>query len=41
MDIHDARKLRAMEEENARMKRIIANQAMQIDVLKEIKAKKW
>jgi putative transposase len=41
MDVHDARKLRAMEEENARMKRIIANQAMQIDILKEINAKKW
>lgn len=36
MDIHEARKQRALEEENARMKRIIADQAMQIDILKEI-----
>ena len=41
MDVHDARKQRAIEEENARMKRIIADQAMQIDILKEINSKKW
>lgn len=29
MNVHDARKQRAIEEENARMKRIIADQAMQ------------
>lgn len=41
MDVQDARKQRAIEEENARMKRIIADQAMQIDILKEINSKKW
>jgi putative transposase len=41
MDVADARKQRAIEDENARMKRIIADQAMQIDILKEINAKKW
>lgn len=41
MDIQEARKQRALEEENARMKRIIADQAMQIDILKEINSKKW
>jgi putative transposase len=41
MDVQEARKQRALEEENARMKRIIADQAMQIDILKEINSKKW
>lgn len=41
MDVADARRHKAIEEENARMKRIIADQAMQIDILKEINAKKW
>ena len=34
MDVNEARKLKALEEENSRMKRIIADQAMQIDILK-------
>lgn len=41
MDVNEARKLKALEEENARMKRIIADQAMQIDILKEVNSKKW
>jgi putative transposase len=41
MDVQDVRKQRALEEENARMKKIIADQAMQIDILKEINSKKW
>jgi len=41
MDVNEARKLRALEDENARMKRIIADQAMQIDILKEVNSKKW
>jgi putative transposase len=41
MDVQEARKHKAIEEENARMKRIIADQAMQIDILKEINSKKW
>lgn len=41
MDVGEARKLRALEEENNRMKRIIADQAMQIDILKEVNSKKW
>ena len=40
MDVKEARKLRALEDENARMKRIIADQAMQIDILKEVNSKK-
>ena len=41
MDENEARKLKALEEENSRMKRIIADQAMQIDILKEVNSKKW
>lgn len=41
MDADEARKLRALEEENARMKRVIADQVLQIDLLKEINSKKW
>lgn len=39
MDVHDARKQRVMEGESARMKRIIADHAMQINILKEINSK--
>ena len=41
MDENEARRLKALEDENARMKRIIADQAMQIDILKEVNSKKW
>ena len=41
MDVNEARKLKSLEDENARMKRIIADQAMQIDILKEVNSKKW
>tara|TARA_Y100000588_G_scaffold383741_1_gene473684 strand:+ start:140 stop:406 length:267 start_codon:yes stop_codon:yes gene_type:complete len=41
MDVNEARKLKALEDENSRMKRIIADQAMQIDILKEVNSKKW
>lgn len=30
-----------MEEENARLKRIVAQQALDIELLKEINSKKW
>ena len=37
----DIKKLRQLEEENSRLKRMIANMAIDIDALKEINAKKW
>ena len=40
MDVGEARKFRALEENN-RMKRTIADQAMQFDILKEVNSKKW
>jgi len=41
MDVSEAKRLRALEDENARLKRIVAQQAMDIDALKEVLSKKW
>ena len=41
MQVDEVRRARAMAEENARLKRIVADQAVQIDILKAINAKKW
>jgi putative transposase len=37
----DIQALKTLEAENNRLKRIVANQAMDIEVLKEVNAKKW
>lgn len=39
MDVSEARRLRAMEEENSRLKRLVADQAVQIQILKEVNSK--
>ena len=41
MDVNEARKLRSLEGENARLKRIVADFTMQNDILKEVNSKKW
>jgi putative transposase len=41
MEVKEARRLRALEEENNRLKRLVADQAVQIQILKEVNAKKW
>jgi hypothetical protein len=41
MDVSEARRLRGLEEENARLKRLVADQAVQIQILKEVDSKKW
>jgi len=41
MDVNEARRLRSLEEENGRLKRLVADQAVQIQILKEVNAKKW
>ncbi len=41
MDVSEARRLRALEEENRRLKGVVADQAVQISILKEVNAKKW
>ena len=41
MDVDEARRLRVLEEENGRLKRLIADYAVQIQILKEVNSKKW
>lgn len=41
MTVSDARKLKDLESENARLKKIVAEQMLAIEGLKEIAAKKW
>lgn len=41
MEVSDVRKLRALEDENVRLKRLVANQALDIAMLKEITSRKW
>jgi putative transposase len=41
MDVAEARRLRALEDENGRLKRLVADQAVQIQILKEVNSKKW
>ena len=41
MDLLDAKRLKALEEENRRLKSIVADQALNIAVLKEMNSKKW
>jgi putative transposase len=41
MEISEARRLRALEDENGRLKRLVADQAVQIQILKEVNSKKW
>ena len=41
MDVSDARKLRAFEDENRRLKHIVAEQALDIAALKGVLGKKW
>jgi putative transposase len=41
MEVNEARRLRALEEENGRLKRLVADQAVQIQILKEVNTKKW
>ena len=41
MTISDARKLKELESENMRLKKIVAEQMLAIEGLKEIATKKW
>jgi len=41
LDVSDVKRMRTMEEENTRLKRIVAQQAMDIDALKMLLSKKW
>lgn len=41
MEVDQLAKLKELERENGRLKKIVAEQAMDIDALKEIASKKW
>jgi len=41
MTLSELKRLKVLEEENARLKRIIAQQALDNELLKEINSKKW
>lgn len=40
MDISDAKRLQALEQENARLKRLVADQALNLQVLKDVLGKR-
>lgn len=41
MDVADTKRLKALECENARLKKMVAERDLELEVLKEISAKKW
>lgn len=41
MEVSDARKLRALEDENRRLKQIVANQALDLEALKAVCSKNF
>ena len=41
MDVSDVQRLKQLEDENGRLKKLVADQALDIQLLKEINSKKW
>ena len=41
LDVDEARRLKQLEEENSKLKRIVADQALDITMLKDLLGKKW
>ena len=41
MEVSEAKRLKALEDENRRLKKLVADQALDIQALKEINSKKW
>jgi putative transposase len=41
MDANEVKRLRELEQENARLKKLVAERGLELDVMKEIAAKKW
>jgi putative transposase len=41
MDVSEARRLKEFERENGELKRIVAEQALDIRMLKDVNSKKW
>lgn len=41
MDVDEARRLKALEQENSRLKRIVADLTLDVTMLKDVNSKKW
>lgn len=41
MDVSDARKLKALEDENAKLKKLLAGQMLDNAMLKDVNSKTW
>ncbi len=41
MEVSDARRLKQLEDENRRLKKLVADQALDVQMLKEVLSKKW
>ncbi len=41
MKVDELKRLKELEQENARLKRIVANQSLEIDIIKDVLSKKW
>ena len=41
MEVSEAKRLRELEDENRRLKRLVADQALDIQILKDINSKNW
>lgn len=41
MDVNDVKRLRELEVENGKLKKLLADRLLEIDILKEFNAKKW
>jgi len=41
MEVSDVRRMKSLEEENRRLKKIVAEQALEIDAVKAVLQKKW
>jgi putative transposase len=41
MDVSDAKRLKALEEENAKLKKLLAEQMLDASALRELLSKKW
>ena len=41
MDVSDAKRLRALEDENAKLKRLLAEAMLDVAMLKDVASKKW
>lgn len=41
MELSDAKKLRSLEDENRRLKKLVADLSLDIQILKDVNSKKW